>query len=334
MIDLGSPIWLVLLALIGLRLIISFVDHRHAFGAFQISSLSLAGRRQSLRSRLAWIPFALSILGLAGLIIAMARPERVRTYSDERRGIDIVIALDASGSMAAEDFRPRNRFAVARDLIVKFIRGRDNDRIGIVTFGARAVTRVPITFDRDVAQQVLSKAQIGENGDGTAIGHAIATAVNRLRGSKARTRIIILLTDGVNNAGSIEPLTAADVAARLGMKIYTIGVGSKGEVPVPVKMQNRLTGEIETVYQTIRADLDEEMLSEVARRTGGSYFRATDADALQTVFARIDLLEKSNLAAPKSRRIEDLYPAPLEAGLALLLTAILLGETLWFRLTA
>ncbi|HVT02133.1 MAG TPA: VWA domain-containing protein [Thermoanaerobaculia bacterium] len=334
MIALGSPIWLLLLALVALRLWIVAIDRNHAFAAFQISSLSLAGRRVGLRSLLAWIPLTLTVLGLSALILAMARPERVRSYSDERRGIDIVIALDASGSMAAEDFRPRNRFIVARDLIAKFIKGRENDRIGIVTFGARAVTRVPITFDRDVAQQVLEKAQIGENGDGTAIGHAIATSVNRLRGSKAHTRVIILLTDGVNNAGSIEPLTAADVAARFGMKIYTIGVGSKGEVPVPVKMQNRLTGEIETVYQTIRADLDEEMLSEVARRTNGSYFRATDADTLQSVFARIDLLEKTNLAAPKSRRIEDLYPRPLATGLALLFTAVLLGETIWFRLPA
>lgn len=331
---LGSPIWLLLFAGVALRLLIFVLDRRHAFASFQISSLSLTGRRASLRSRLAWIPLTLTMLGLSTLILAMARPERVRTYSDERRGIDMVIALDSSGSMAAEDFRPRNRFVVARDLITKFVKGRENDRIGIVTFGARAVTRVPITFDREVIDQVLQKVRVGENGDGTAIGHAIATSVNRLRSSRARSRVIVLLTDGVNNAGSIEPLTAADLAARFGIKIYTIGVGSKGEVPVPVKMQNRITGEIETVYQTIRADVDEEMLSEAARRTGGSYFRATDADALQSVFTKIDLLEKSNLAAPKSRRLEDLYSSPLKTGVALLFMAVLLGETLWFRLAA
>src|SRR6267143_3561899 len=176
------------------------------------------------------------------MIIALARPQRVvRLASNDRYGIDIVIALDASGSMAAEDFKPRNRFAVAKDLIGDFIARRQDDRIGIVTFGVRAATRVPITYDRDIAQAILDKAQIGENGDGTAIGHAIATSVNRLRSSKTRSRIIILVTDGVNNAGSIEPMAAAQLAARFGIKIYTIGVGSRGAVPIPVKRQNPIS---------------------------------------------------------------------------------------------
>src|SRR4051812_24770745 len=178
---------------------------------------------------------------------ALARPQRVvRMAANDRFGIDIVITLDASGSMAAEDFRPRNRFTVAKDLINDFIARRQDDRIGIVTFGVRAATRVPITFDRQVAQSILERAQVGENGDGTAIGHAIATAVNRLRTSKTRSRIVILVTDGVNNSGSIEPMTAAQLATRLGVKIYTIGVGSRGPVPIPVKRQNPISGEIET----------------------------------------------------------------------------------------
>src|SRR5206468_2648741 len=180
-----------------------------------------------------------------------------------RFGIDIVIALDASGSMAAEDFRPRNRFAVAKDLIGDFISKRQDDRIGIVTFGVRAATRVPITYDREVAAAILESAQIGENGDGTAIGHAIATSVNRLRTSKSRSRIIILVTDGVNNAGSIDPITAARLAAKFGIKIYTIGVGSKKPVPMPVKIEDPFTGEIKTDHKLVVADLDEASLDSI-----------------------------------------------------------------------
>src|SRR5262249_9377913 len=197
-------------------------------------------------------PFVLECAAALLMIVALARSQRiVRLATNERYGIDVVIALDASGSMAAEDFRPRNRFAVAKDLINDFIERRTDDRIGIITFGVRAATRVPITFDRDIAQSILANAQGGENGDGTAIGQAIATAGNRLRTSQTRSRIIILVTDGVNNSGSIEPVTAAQLAARFGIKIYTIGVGSRGPVPIPVRRQSPITGEIETVYQLI-----------------------------------------------------------------------------------
>src|SRR5204862_105906 len=196
---------------------------RRRFASFVVSSLALVTPKTPLRARLAGAPFALEVLAALLMIVALARPQRVtRMASNDRFGIDIVIALDASGSMAAEDFRPRNRFAVAKDLIGDFISKRQDDRIGIVTFGVRAATRVPITYDRDVAGAILDRAQVGENGDGTAIGHAIATSVNRLRTSRTRSRIIILVTDGVNNAGSIEPMTAAQLASKYGIKIYTI----------------------------------------------------------------------------------------------------------------
>jgi len=266
---------------------------------------------------------------------ALARPQRVvRMAANDRFGIDIVIALDASGSMAAEDFRPRNRFGVAKELIGDFISRRQDDRIGIVTFGVRAATRVPITFDRDVAQAILNKAQVGENGDGTAIGHAIATCVNRLRTSKARSRVIILVTDGVNNAGSIDPLTAASLAQHYGIRIYTIGVGSRGAVPMPIKWQNAFTGEIETTYQLVRADLDEESLAEIARRTGGAYFRATDARSMSDILQRINQLEKSRLNAPRNEKVEELYARPLEWALGLLVLALLVGESVFVKVSA
>ena len=223
---------------------------------------------------------------------------------------------------------------MAKGLIGDFIARRQDDRIGIVTFGVRAATRVPITYDRDVAQAILDKAQVGENGDGTAIGTAIATAVNRLRTSKTRSRIIILVTDGVNNAGSVEPLTAAKLAAKYGIKIYTIGVGSRGAVPIPIKRQDPLTGEVVTSYQLIRADLDEQSLTEIARTTGGEYFRATDARTMGAVLDRIDKLEKTRLTAPKSEKVDELYTGPLAAALGALALALAGGETLWQKLSA
>ena len=203
-----------------------------------------------------------------------------------------------------------------------------------MTFGVRAVTRVPITFDREIAQAILDKAEVGENGDGTAIGHAIATSVNRLRTSKSRTRVIILVTDGVNNSGSIDPLVAAQLAAKFGIKIYTIGVGSEGAVPLPIKRQNPLTGEIETVYTTIRGELDEKSLAEIARVTGGAFFRATDARTMEDVLGRINTLEKTRLTAPKSEKIEELYSEPLTLALGVFALMLLAGETVFMRVPA
>ena len=335
MIRLAAP-WFLLLALaVAGRIALLARDRRSRFGAFRLSSLTIVKPKLSFRAGTSAIPFTLECLAVLLLVVALARPQRVlRLATSDRFGIDIVIALDASGSMAAEDFRPRNRFAVAKDLIGDFIARRQDDRIGIVTFGNRAATRVPITYDRDLAQAILDRAQVGENGDGTAIGHAIATAVNRLRTSSSRSRVIILVTDGVNNAGSVEPLAAAQLAARFGIKVYTIGVGSRGEVPVPVRQENPLTGEIETGYRMIRADLDEETLGAIAKTTGGEYFRATDARTLGGVLLRIDALEKTRLTAPKTEKIDELYAYPLAAALALLALALLSGETVWQKVTA
>ena len=335
MIRFANPWWLLLALAVAARVALLVRDRRRRFGAFVVSSLALVTPKKALRARLAWLPFALEVIAALLMIVALARPQRVtRMASNDRYGIDIVIALDASGSMAAEDFRPRNRFAVAKDLIGDFISKRQDDRIGIVTFGVRAATRVPITYDREVAGAILERAQVGENGDGTAIGHAIATSVNRLRTSKSRSRIIILVTDGVNNAGSIDPAIAAQVAAKFGIKIYTIGVGSRGPVPIPFKREDPFTGEIVTTYQIVRADIDEESLATIARTTGGEYFRATDARAMSAVLDRIDRLEKTRLTAPKSEKVDELYLPPLAGGVVIFALALLGGETLWLKVTA
>lgn len=324
----AQPLWFALAILIVVRIVVAVRDRRARRGSFKFSSFSLVSPKTSFRSRFVWLPLALQLFALGLLTIALARPQRVtRSANNDRYGIDIVIALDASGSMAAEDFRPRNRFVVAKELIGEFVERRVDDRIGVVTFGSRAVTRVPITFDREIARRILDRSEIGENGNGTAIGHAVATAVNRLRGSHTRSRVIILVTDGVNNAGSIDPLVAASLAARYGIKVYTVGVGSEGPVPLPVRRQNPFTGEIETIYQHIRGEIDERTLSGIAKSTGGEYFRATDARAMSQVLERIDALEKTRLSAPKNDNIDELYTWPAAAGMVLLAFALLTGET-------
>ena len=335
MIRFASPLWFAAIAFIVARVVMLVRDRRRKFGAFSFSSLSLVAPSRTLRSVAAGLPFALEIAALILLSVALARPQRVvRAAASDRFGIDIVVTLDSSGSMAAEDFRPRNRFVVAKELIGDFVDGRTNDRIGVVTFGARAVTRVPITFDRGIARAILDRAEIGENGNGTAIGHAIATSVNRLRNSQSRTRVIILVTDGVNNAGSIDPLTAADLAAKYQIKIYAIGVGSEGPVPLPVKRQNPFTGEIETIYQHINGEIDERTLNAVAEKTGGEYYRATDARAMTAILERIDRLEKTRLTAPKTDIVDELYTWPLLSGVALMGLAFLTGETFLLKVPA
>lgn len=328
----ASPLWFVALLLVVLRVVWLVADRRRSATAFGYSSLRLVRRSPTIRTRTRWIPVILEVLAMALIVTALARPQIVEATSDEQLGIDIAIVLDASGSMAAEDFRPRNRFTVAKELIDEFISRRFSDRIGLITFGTRAATRVPVTFDLVVARQALEEARIGENGDGTAIGQAVATAANRLRPSDATSRVMILLTDGVNNAGSIDPLTAARLTSELGIRMYAIGVGSRGPVPIPVSVQDALTGAITTRYQFIRADLDEEMLTEMAEMTGGQYFRATDEEALGEILDRIDQLETSRLSAPKRQVVHELYRQPLLFGMILMVLSIIGGETIWMRL--
>ncbi len=334
MIRFADPFWLLLLGAVAARTVIFILDARATRADFHFSSLSLLPQTVRLRERLWWLPFMGGMLGLSILVVALARPQRVQSVPDERRGIDIVIALDASGSMAAEDQPDRNRFEVALDLVGQFIDKRQDDRIGLVTFGSRAATLVPLTTDHALASEVLARAQVGQHGDGTAIGHAIATSVNRLRQSTSPTRVVILVTDGVSNAGAIEPEAAAELARANKVRVYTIGIGSSGPVPIKVRMQDPFTGEIETRYQTIRADLDEDLLTKVAASTGGEFFRATDARALAAVLARIDTLEKSRIKAPPLFRTEELYMPVLLAGFFLLLAGVILRDTYFMRVPA
>lgn len=264
---------------------------------------------------------ALPVLRLAALVVlvaALARPQTVAT--SERvtsEGIDIVLALDISGSMLAEDFQPDNRLAVAKRVMGDFIRGRQADRIGLVVFAGASYTQCPLTLDYRVVEALLEQVRFGLVEDGTAIGMAIANGVNRLTDSRAKSRILVLLTDGENNAGPIDPKTAADLAKARGIRVYTIGVGREGVSRIPIG--NAVFG---TRYRQVETHIDEETLREIADTTGGRYFRADDPEALASIFTTIDALEKTEVEVKHYHRYGELFP--WAAGVALLL---LLGET-------
>ncbi|MBC8422888.1 VWA domain-containing protein [bacterium] len=285
----------------------------------------LAGVEPGLRARLrALLPW-LRVAALLLLVVALARPRDVHSLREiEGEGIDIVVALDISGSMRALDFQPDNRLAVAKSIIRDFVLGRGEDRIGLVVFASRAFTQCPLTLDRSILTGFLDEVQIGLIEDGTAIGLGLATAVNRLRHSEATSRTVILLTDGSNNVPTLEPETAAELARTLGVRVYTVGVGKKGMVPYPdERFQGRRT-------RMVEMPLDEALLQEIARVTGGSYFRAEDAEALAQIFATIDELETSRYRTTVTTWYEERMAWFASPALLLLLLDALLGAA-WLR---
>ncbi|OLB05029.1 MAG: hypothetical protein AUH06_10860 [Gemmatimonadetes bacterium 13_2_20CM_69_27] len=273
------------------------------------------------------LPVTLRSLCLGAWIFAAAGPRvgsaRAQSKSE---GISIVLAIDLSSSMLSEDFAPANRIDVAKQTAIEFVRERRSDRIGLVAFAAQALTQVPITTDYAVLEQALRDLRIGMLEDGTAIGTGIATAANRLRRAPGKSRVIVLLTDGVNNRGTVDPRTAALAAAAFGIKIYVIGVGTRGEAPVP-------TGQgLEGLrYQMMPVEIDEPLMTEIARMTGGRYFRATDTQSLRHVFDEINRLEKETVEQVVYRRFDEAYRVPLALGLVALGLEIVLAATLAVR---
>jgi len=229
--------------------------------------------------------------------------------------------------MAAEDFRPRNRLVVAKQVIQDFVRGRQSDRIGLVIFAARSFTKCPLTIDYDVLLKQIEDVELGVIDDGTAIGSGLANAVNRLRSSKAKSRVIILLTDGVNNSGEIDPLTAAELARSLGLKVYTVGVGREGIAPFPVN--DPIFGRR---YVDVQVQIDEELLKKIAESTGGQYFRAVDKDSLEKIFKTIDGLEKSKISVKSYTHYNEVFGYFLWPGLGLILVESLLSHTRFRKL--
>ena len=302
--------------------------------AFLYSSVQLvSGVANINRSGAGRALAAMRWLALALFIIGLARPQFVESETAVKAsGIDIAVAIDLSGSMEAEDFELKgqrvNRLVIAKDVLKKFVEKRPGDRIGLIAFAGKAYVAAPLTLDHNFLQLNLERLQLHTIEDGTAIGSGLSAAINRLRELKSKSKIVILMTDGVNNAGKVPPLTAAEAAQALGIKVYTIGVGTRGLAPVPrgVDFFGR------KVYGQAEVDIDEKTLTDVAKKTGGEYFRADNTGTLLKIYERIDALEKTEVETKKYVHIKELFYWLLAPGLVLLLLELLLGNTVWRKL--
>jgi Ca-activated chloride channel family protein len=281
----------------------------------------LVNTAKSVKVFLRHLPFALRMLALALAIIALARPQSTNIQRNvTTEGIDIVLSLDVSGSMLARDFNP-DRLEAAKSLGINFISGRANDRIGLVIFAGESFTLCPLTTDRATLINQFKAVDIGVLEDGTAIGSGLATAISRIKDSDAKSKVIILLTDGVNNRGEIAPMTAAEMAKTFGIRVYTIGVGTYGTAPYPVQTP------FGTRYQNMQVEIDEDLLKGIAQMTGGEYFRATNNKALEQVYQKIDQLEKSKIEVNEYAKREEKYRGFLLAAFILLLLEFVLRRT-------
>jgi Ca-activated chloride channel family protein len=323
-----DPWVLGLLALVPLALLVRRWLGKRRSGTLRYSAVDevravgVGGSRWRHR-----IPSALRGLGLCLLVVAAARPQTgVTSENVLTEGIDIVLALDISTSMLAEDLQP-NRLEAAKAVAAGFVEGRRNDRIGLVAFAGQAFTQVPLTLDYSVVTSLLAELDPSMIVDGTAVGMGLATAVKRLEASDAESKVVVLLTDGRNNRGEVGPVTAARLAEALGVRVYTIGAGSRGTAPVPVDDPFR-----GRVYANMRVDIDEETLREVASLTGGRYFRATDTESLAAIWAEIDELETTEIEVENFTQYAERFGVPLGAGLALILLEIGLAQTVLRRL--
>jgi Ca-activated chloride channel homolog len=326
-----QPDWFWALAV--LPFIVLWSGRRGPVAAVEYSDVSLARElaRRS-RSRFGWVVGLLPVLAVTCMIVGLARPQRHHSRTEvTANGIDIVLGLDISGSMQALDFSVGNsrvnRIGVVKEVVARFIDDRPNDRIGLVAFAAYPYLVSPLTLDHDWLLQNLERVNVGMGDDGTAIGSALAAAINHLRTTAAKSKVVILLTDGVNNSGKISPLAAAEAARVLGVKVYTIGVGARGKVPIPVKDES---GKIHIITTTV--DVDEKTLRAMAGETGGWFYRATDTDSLQKIYAQINRYEKSAQAVQKFERVEEIYRWALYPALGLLGLWVLLQHTLFRRL--
>ena len=327
-----QPEWLWLLALLPVVMLLR--GRRGAVAAVEFSDIGLA-REISHRSRArvgGWV-WLFPLLAAALMIVGLARPQRGHSRTEvTANGIDIVLALDVSGSMQALDFlvdgRRVNRIEVVKSVVSKFIEERPDDRVGLIAFAAAPYLVSPLTLDHDWLQQNLERVStaVGDE-DGTAIGSAIAAGVNRLRGTRAKSKVVILLTDGMNNTGKISPIAAAEAAQALGVKVYTIGVGVRGMAPIPVKDE---AGHARLVMDKV--DVDEKTLQTVAADTGGTFYRATDTDSLQKIYAQINRLEKTAQTVQKFERYEELYSWALIPAVALFGFGLALQHTRFRRL--
>lgn len=324
-IQFANPELFVLFALIPLLVLAYVLRLKREKASIRLSSfMHLPKSTADFKVVSRHLPFALKVLALSLLIVALARPQSTLSWQDvSTEGIDIVISMDISGSMLAEDLKP-NRLEAAKNVAIDFIKGRPNDRIGLVIFSGESFTQAPLTTDHAVLKNLFKDVTNGMIEDGTAIGMGLATAVNRLRESDAKSRVVILLTDGFNTQGSIPPLTAAEIAREFGVRVYTIGVGTLGKAPYPFT-----TSFGTTAYQNVEVKIDEPTMKEIAQMTGGKYFRATNNRSLAAIYDEIDQLEKSKIEVTEYRKKkEEFFPFALAAAIVLLI-AFSLKHTLY-----
>jgi Ca-activated chloride channel family protein len=326
-----QPEWFWLLALLPVAML--WRGRRGPVAAVEYSDVGIAREvARASRSRPGRLLWLLPLLAGALMIVGLARPQRGHSRTEvTANGIDIVLGLDVSGSMQALDFdidgQRLNRIAIVKSVVAKFIEERPNDRIGLIAFAGAPYLVSPLTLDHDWLQQNLERVDVGAGDDGTAIGSALAASVNRLRTTPAKSKVVILLTDGMNNTGKISPLSAAEAAKALGVKVYTIGVGVRGKAPIPVK------DEVGNTHMVMaKVDVDEKTLQAVADQTGGKFYRATDTNSLQRIYEEINSLERTAQTVQKFERYEELYPWALIPSLAVLALSSLLQQTRFRRL--
>ena len=327
-IEFANPKLLWLLSLVPLAIIWYILRHKKQEASVNFSDLKgMVKLPKTWKAYLRHLLFALKMAALALLIVALARPQSSSTNSTSNiEGIDIVMAMDVSGSMLARDLKP-DRLTAAKQVASDFVKDRPGDRMGLVIFSGETFTQVPLTTDHGVMLNMLAEMKNGLIDDGTAIGDGLATAISRLKDSEAISKVVILLTDGMNNAGSVDPYTAAEMAKLFGVRVYTIGVGSYGTAPYPVQTP------LGTQIQQMKVEIDEKLLTTIANSTGGKYFRATNNQKLDEIYAEIDKLERSKIEVTEFRRLhEEFYPLVAWA-LALLLLEFLLRKTIFRTLT-
>jgi len=324
----AEPLFLYLLLIVPVIIAYYLWKQQKASASLRVPGLKpFEGTVKTFRNYLRHVLFAFRALAITLLIFILARPQATNKYQNtSTEGIDIVIALDISGSMLARDFKP-DRLEASKDVATEFISGRPYDRMGLVVFSGESFTQCPLTTDHAVLINLMREVQSGMIEDGTAIGNGLATAVNRIKDSQAKSKVIILLTDGVNNRGEIAPATAAGIAKTYGIRVYTIGVGTQGMAPYPVNTPFGLQ------YQNMPVEIDEGILREISSTTGGRYFRATDNNKLIQVYNEIDKLEKSKIDVKQFTKKEEKYMGLAIAAFLLLAVEILIRNTLFRNLT-
>ena len=320
----ANTYFLIFLLIIPLIVYRYFYVKRVKVGSIRFSDLGTVKQiRRSFSLRLRHSLIVLRVLVIALLVLALARPQSGEKGEEIlTEGVDIILALDVSSSMKAEDFKPKNRLHVAKQVVADFIRGRKNDRLGMVVFAAKSFTQCPLTLDYGILLNFLDQIDIGIIEDGTAIGMALTTCVNRLRDSDAESKVVILLTDGINNRGEIDPVTAAKTAKAMGVKVYTVGAGKRGSALYPV--DDPIFGRR---YVRMPVEIDEEILREIARITGAKYYRATDGEALAKIYKEIGEMEKTEIKTKEYIRYTELFWYFLLPAMVLLGSEIVMANT-------